>query len=207
MWKAATRMECPTATVALFAPRRPFSRWYWADRYVPLDLAAARADSVSAERSHFDPLRVLPERCLPADSLLPGHIPAHEARRAEDPNLPMSTPISAIISSAVRCWTPGMLRSISTASPKRGDHLLDLRRQVPDGLVQELQVGKDRAHDEGVMGSEPPGQGLLQLGDLLAKDPPGELGEDLGVPRPRHQGGKHVPAGGAQDVGGDRGQL
>src|SRR6266508_894371 len=99
MWKAATRMECPTATVALFAPRRPFSRWYWADRYVPLDLAAARADSVSAERSHFDPLRVLPERCLPADSLLPGHIPAHEARRAEDTNLPMSTPISAIISS------------------------------------------------------------------------------------------------------------
>src|SRR3712207_1981302 len=33
-----------------------------------------------ASLSHFEPLRVLPERRLPADSSLPGHIPAHDAR-------------------------------------------------------------------------------------------------------------------------------
>jgi hypothetical protein len=31
---------------------------------------------VRAVRNHFDPLRVRPKRCLPADSLFPGHIPA-----------------------------------------------------------------------------------------------------------------------------------
>ena len=36
--------------------------------------AAARADSVSALLSHLEPLRVLPERRLPADFSLPGHI-------------------------------------------------------------------------------------------------------------------------------------
>src|SRR6266540_6406063 len=104
-----TKIEWPTATAALAGPRRPRRRAYWEDRYVPFERAAAWAASTRATRSHLDPLRVFPDRCLPADSLLPGHIPAHEARWAEDPNLPMSTPISAIISSAVRCWTPGML--------------------------------------------------------------------------------------------------
>ena len=33
--------------------------------------------------SHFEPLRVLPERRLPADSSLPGHRPAHDSRPAD----------------------------------------------------------------------------------------------------------------------------
>jgi hypothetical protein len=60
MLGAATRIECPTATGAQFVPRRPRSRWHWADRYVPLERGAARADSMSAVRSHFEPLWVLP---------------------------------------------------------------------------------------------------------------------------------------------------
>jgi hypothetical protein len=40
---------------------------------------AAIAASSSAQSSHFDPLRVLLERRLPADWSLPGHCPAHEA--------------------------------------------------------------------------------------------------------------------------------
>ena len=43
------------------------------------DLAAACAASIRAMRNHFDPCRVVPERCLPADSLFPGHMPAHDA--------------------------------------------------------------------------------------------------------------------------------
>jgi hypothetical protein len=44
---------------------------------------SALADSVvSALRSHLEPLRVLPERRLPADSSLPGHIPAPRSQVA-----------------------------------------------------------------------------------------------------------------------------
>ena len=43
---------------------------------------AAFADSVSVVRSHLEPWPGLPERCLPADSRLPGHCPAQEARCA-----------------------------------------------------------------------------------------------------------------------------
>lgn len=64
-----------------------------------MERAAAFADSVRVVRSHFEPFLVLPERCFPADSSLPGHIPAQEARRAEEPNRAMSVPISATICS------------------------------------------------------------------------------------------------------------
>src|SRR3954466_7049148 len=112
-------MECPTATAAFFEPRRPLRRAYCAARYVPLERAAARAASVNAPCSHLDPLRVLPERRLPADSSLPGHIPAHEARWPEVGNRLMSTPISAIRVSAVLRSTPGIV-SRSSTSPEKG---------------------------------------------------------------------------------------
>ena len=63
-------------------------------------------------------LRVRPVLCLPADSLLPGHIPAHEARWPASGNRDMSTPISARMTSAVRRWTPGMVHSSSTCRSK-----------------------------------------------------------------------------------------
>jgi hypothetical protein len=50
----------PHGDGAQFVPRRPRSRWHWADRYVPLERGAARADSMSAVRSHFEPLWVFP---------------------------------------------------------------------------------------------------------------------------------------------------
>lgn len=43
---------------------------------------AALATSLKQPPSHLEPLRVRPERCLPADSLFPGHTPAQEARWA-----------------------------------------------------------------------------------------------------------------------------
>jgi hypothetical protein len=57
-------------------------------------------------RSHLEPLRVFPEKCLPADSLFPGHIPAHDAKRPAEPKRAMSAPISEMITSAERSLTP-----------------------------------------------------------------------------------------------------
>ena len=39
---------------------------------------AAWPASTRAVRNHLDPCLVRPERCFPADSLFPGHMPAHD---------------------------------------------------------------------------------------------------------------------------------
>src|ERR1035438_1346110 len=92
-------------------------RAYCAAKYESLVRDAALADSMRAMRSHFEPLRVFPEKCLPADSLFPGQIPLHDANRPADPKRLMSTPISEMIASADRRLTPGMVsrRSIDRA--------------------------------------------------------------------------------------------
>jgi len=56
---------------------------------------AERADWTKAARYHLDPLRVLPEPCLPAESRCPRHIPAHDARWAAVGKTAMVGPISA----------------------------------------------------------------------------------------------------------------
>lgn len=61
------------------------------------------------------PLRVRPEARLPADSWLPGHIPAHEARWRADGNRLISDPISASSVSAVRRPIPGIVTSRAIA--------------------------------------------------------------------------------------------
>jgi len=72
---------------------------------------AAIAASSSAQSSHLDPLRVLPERRLPADWSLPGHRPAQEASCLAVGKIDMSTPISAMMTSAVRRCTPWIVHS------------------------------------------------------------------------------------------------
>ena len=67
-----------------------------------MERPAAWPASTSAMRSHLEPWRVRPERCLPADSLLPGHMPAHDARCPAVGKRDMSAPISARITWAVR---------------------------------------------------------------------------------------------------------
>src|SRR3954453_9471714 len=56
--------------------------------------------------SHLEPLRVRPERRLPADWSLPGQRPAQLARCPAVGNTLMSVPISATMTSAVRWATP-----------------------------------------------------------------------------------------------------
>jgi hypothetical protein len=103
---------------------------------------AALADSVSAERSHFERLRVLPGRCLPADSFWPGHIPAHEARWRWVGKRSMSAPISASRDSAVRRLTPGIVQSSSRFLEKGAIGSSTRWGQRLDRLVEEVDVGE-----------------------------------------------------------------
>ena len=68
------------------------------------------AASLSASLSHFDPLRVRPERRFPAEWSLPGHWPAQEARWPAVGNTDVSTPISARMFCAVRVSIPSTVR-------------------------------------------------------------------------------------------------
>src|ERR671931_184394 len=77
MCQAAVRIEWQTAMVALLALRRGRKRAYLGAREGFLLRLAVLAHSTSVWLSHLDPLRV-PERRLPADSSLPGRIPARE---------------------------------------------------------------------------------------------------------------------------------
>jgi hypothetical protein len=70
-----------------------------------------------ARKERF-PFRVLPVRCFPALSSLPGTTPAHAARRGAVSNRDISIPISATITSAPRWSTPGMVSKSSTARIK-----------------------------------------------------------------------------------------
>src|SRR3954470_21541701 len=110
-----------TAKMALASPRLPKrrrKRWYCAPRWVLRVRVAAQAASTSAVRSAASPLRARPERRLPADSWLPGHSPAQDARCAAVEKRLMSVPISATITHAVRRPIPGMLPSRSIAAEK-----------------------------------------------------------------------------------------
>ncbi len=71
-----------------------------------------------ARRSHGAPLRVPAGRCLPADSWLAGATPAQAHRCPAVLNRDMSTPISAIITSAVVLDTPVIEDKMVTAGSK-----------------------------------------------------------------------------------------
>ena len=76
------------------------------------------------------PLVVLPLRRFPADSLLPGHIPAQLDKCPALGKRLMSTPISAMMVSAVLSPTPGIVSSNATASPTKGSGLLLTSLQI-----------------------------------------------------------------------------
>ena len=82
---------------------------------VPLVRAAACADSTNAVRSHLEPLRVFPEKRLPADSLLPGHMPAQEAFRR-----PLGGEQIRQESPFIPARLPGATRSSFQSAPRGG---------------------------------------------------------------------------------------
>src|SRR5438034_7921210 len=99
------------------------------------------AASLSASLSHFEPLRVRPERRLPADWSLPGHCPAQEARWRSLGKTDMSTPISARMFSAVRLDPVERAQELNRR-PERVQLLLDRVREPLDLLVEEVEVGE-----------------------------------------------------------------
>ena len=78
-------------------------------------LMAPIAASLRASFSHLEPLRLRPERRLPADWSLPEHWPAQEAQWPAVGNTNMSVPISARMFWAVRVSIPPSERNRSTA--------------------------------------------------------------------------------------------
>jgi hypothetical protein len=139
--------------------------------------------------------------------LLPGQRPAQLARCPAVGNMVMSTPISAMMTSAARLPTPVMVTRPVTGHRERGDHLVDAAIQGGDGAFQMLQVGKGQPDQQPMVLAEAAPQRLAQLGELLAQLALGQLGQDLGVAFAGDQGLQHRPARDAQDVSGDRVQL
>ena len=110
-----SRIACATAIAARPDPRRAASRRYIAPKYVwvlPADFAA----STDAVRSHGDPFRVRPLRCVPTLSCWPGLNPAHEAKWSALGKRHMSAPTSASTTSAVCRPIPVTLSRCSIAS-------------------------------------------------------------------------------------------
>ena len=58
-----------------------------------------------------------------------------------------------------------------------------------------------------VVGREPAGQRLLELGDFLAQLPLGQVGQHLGIAGAGDQRVEHRPPGHPKDVGSDARQL
>ena len=90
---------------------------------------------------------------------------------------------------------------------ERGDALLDRVGEPLDLLVQEVQVGEDRADQQRVQVVEAAFQSLAQRGDLLPQAAFGQLGEDLGVSGAGHQRVEHRASGLAQQVRRDTVEL
>src|ERR1700675_3200100 len=112
MCQIETRILWAIATAARIFPRLAVSRRYFSARYV---LPRRRQPEIAADTSAVFrktfPFRLFPERFLPALSLFPGQRPAQEARCAGEAKALMSTPISAMIVTALIHSTPGMLIS------------------------------------------------------------------------------------------------
>ena len=144
---------------------------------------AALAASVSVARSHLEPLRVLPERRLPADSFVAG---AHAGPRGEvfggrerahvDADLGDQHLGGALLDAGDR-------HQQLTLAGERGDPLLDLVREPVDRLVEEVDVREDLPDDQRVLGLEAALERLAERGDLLAQLPVREVGEHVGVGR------------------------
>src|SRR2546421_843012 len=98
-------LVCATAMAAFFRPSRLAKRRNVRPIHVGV-FRAAQAHGTNTRRRERWPLRVRPLRRLPALSLLPGAIPAHDERRLAEPKRLISAPMSAMLSRAVMAWMP-----------------------------------------------------------------------------------------------------
>lgn len=73
--------------------------------------------------------------------------------------------------------------------------------------VDGVDAAEHLGEQECVVVGEVAGERLLQFGEFGAQTAAGVLGQYLGVALAGDQRGEHVPSGGAEDVGGHRGDL
>src|SRR3954471_12729152 len=88
-----------------------------------------------------------------------------------------------------------------------GEQIVDVLVQLRDRALQVGEVVQAEPDQQGVVVTEAAAQCLAQLGELLAQQALGQLGEDVGVAFAGDQGGQHRPSGDAEHLGGDRAQL
>jgi hypothetical protein len=157
---------------------------------------AAHAASHKAVRNASSPLRARPDLTLPADSSLPGHNPAHEARCAALGNRDMSTPISATTTSAVRLPTPGMVSTLIGGAHE----LVDLLVEALDHGFQLVHVVQVHASQQGVVVLEASHECLAQLGDVGPQTRQRHLREHLWVQLAGDAGLDHLACRLAGDV-------
>jgi len=151
--------------------------------------------------SHFEPLRVRPERCLAADWWLPGHCPAHDARCL---SVAKTRHVGADLGEDVLC---GAFSDAGDRDQQRdGAHaerdklLLVSVREAVDLLIKEVQVREDRADQQRVQTVKAPLQRVLERGELLAQPAPGEVGEHVGIGGARDERVEHRAARDTEDV-------
>src|SRR6266508_2295327 len=87
----------------------------------------------------------------------------------------------------------------SDAGGERAELFLDRVREQIDLLVEEVEVGEDRADHERVVSLETPFERLPQRGQLRAQLAAREFGEDLGIGGAREERVEHRSAGDAED--------
>ncbi len=91
--------------------------------------------------------------------------------------------------------------------PGRAQLGLDRVRKLGDVLVQEVQMGQDRADDQRVVRFEATLKRLPERRDLGAQLPFGQVGEHPGVGGSGHQRVEHRATRDTEDVGGDAVEL
>lgn len=75
------------------------------------------------------------------------------------------------------------------------EDLVDLVGETVDRCVEVIQLRQDLPDQQAVMGAEPPGERVLERGQLLAQQPVRKIGQDLGVAGAGDEGVQHRPSG------------
>jgi hypothetical protein len=147
----------------------------------------------------------LPERRLPAERSLPGHWPAGEVALGGE-----AAHVGADLGQHGLGGAPLHARDRAEQfdrARERGELGLDLVGKQLDLLVEEVEVGKDRGHDQRMLGVEAADQRLALRRDLLAQLALRQLGQHVRVGGAGDERVQHRPAGGAEDVAGDAVEL
>jgi hypothetical protein len=151
----------------------------------------------------LEPLRVVPQRRLPADGWLPGRSPGPRRQffgGREDRHVDADLGDDALGAAPLNA---GNRAEQLNGLLERGHLFPDRLGQRSDLLVEEVDVRKDRADPDGVQMIKAALQRLAQRRQLGAQPALGEVGQHVGVGRALDQRVEHPTARHAEDVGGD----